>query len=100
MAKARAALDALKQAVRAEGGAAAQPSVSGVSAEPRVDGGPMPDLAQLNWKELQDELYKAHELNDQPEACAEGGRRIRAIFEEYARRGVKKVAPLVIREPG
>jgi hypothetical protein len=99
IAKARAALDALKQAVRAVGGAAAQPSVSGVSAEPRADGGPMPELARLNWKELQDELYKAHELNDQPEACAEGGRRIRAIFEEYARRGVKKVASAVIREP-
>jgi hypothetical protein len=97
IAKARAALDALKQAVRAVGGAAAQPSVSGVSAEPRADGAPMPELARLNWKELQDELYKAHELNDNAETCAEGGRRIRAVFEEYARRGVRKVVPPVIR---
>jgi hypothetical protein len=59
----------------------------------------MPELARLNWKELQDELYKARELNDKPETCAEGARRIRAIFAEYARRGVKKVAPPAIREP-
>lgn len=100
IARAREALDALKRAVRAEGAAPVPlPIASGLAAEPRADGSPVPDLTRLNWKELQDELYKAHELKDRPETCVEGARRIRAIFTEYARRGVKRVAPPVIREP-
>ncbi len=99
IAKTREALERLKRTVRAEEGlleTAGQAAPPG--GEPRAEGTEMPDPATLNWQELQDELYRAHELNDDPQTCQEGARRIRAIFREYERRGVTEFEPPNIRE--
>ncbi len=72
---------------------APEPAPSADVAEPRAEGEPMPDLTKLNWKELQDALYRAHELRDTPETREDGARRVRAIREEYARRGVRAGPP-------
>ncbi|MFO8006717.1 MAG: hypothetical protein R6V05_03180 [Candidatus Brocadiia bacterium] len=98
--RAREALERLKRAVGPQIAFAGEETMqSAGGAEPKAeDGAPMPDPATLNWQELQDELYRAHELNDQPETREEGARRIRAIFDEYARRGITNVEPPRIRE--
>jgi hypothetical protein len=93
IAKARATLASLKAAVGADAAMLGEGAAEVDSAEPRADGTEMPALASLNWQELQDELYKAHEIKDNPDTREEGVRRIRAIFEEYARRDVTKATP-------
>ena len=47
------------------------------------------EVPSLNWKELQDALYYGHDLNDQPATCKQGADLIRAVYEEYERRGLK-----------
>ncbi len=93
--RARQALERLKQAVGPQAAFAVERTMASAGgAEPKADAEtPMPDPATLNWQELQDELYRAHELNDRPKTRQEGARRIRAIFDEYARRGVTNTVP-------
>ncbi len=50
-----------------------------------------PDLRNLNWYYLQKAMYAAWSLYDQPATTEEGRQRIRAVYDEYARRGVSKV---------
>lgn len=45
-------------------------------------------LPDLNWQELQEWLYSAHAVRDNAETREEGVKQIRAIYAEYARRGV------------
>jgi hypothetical protein len=90
IARTREALEDLKRVVHAAGGAGV---ASMAGAEPRADEGPMPNPTGLSWKELQDELYKAWQLHDSEDRKDEGDRRIVAVYEEYARRGVRKVVP-------
>jgi len=92
---AREALEELKRAVRADVAVTAQtPVASMAGAEVRADDGPMPDAAGLNWKELQDELYRAYQLWDATATAEEGRRRVEAIHEEYRRRGVHPGPPV------
>ena len=51
----------------------------------------MTDWTQLNWYELQHALYDAHAERDNEETREQGIEKIRAIYEEYARRGVTQV---------
>ncbi len=48
------------------------------------------DLRKLTWYDLQKALYQAHGLYDQPDTREEGRRRIHAVYDEYARRGVTR----------
>jgi hypothetical protein len=50
------------------------------------------DLTKRNWVQLQQALYDARRQHDAPETRTEGRRRILAVYAEYARRGVTKVA--------
>jgi hypothetical protein len=95
IARARQALEELKRAVRADVGVTAEtPAASMAGAEVRAGEGPMPDPAGLNWKQLQDELYKAYQIWDAPGTAEEGERRVEAIYEEYRRRGVHPGPPV------
>ncbi|MGD2174085.1 MAG: hypothetical protein PVJ27_01680 [Candidatus Brocadiaceae bacterium] len=93
--RAREALNRLERAVGPEAVVIEEAErVSAGGAEPKAEEGvPMPDLTGLNWQELQDELYRAWDLHNDPETREEGDQRIRAIYEEYARRGVTDVVP-------
>ncbi len=94
--KTRAALERLKRTVRAEEGLVeAHGGAVGKEAAPKP--GPA-DLSELNWQALQEELYRAHALNDEPDTCEGGARRIREVFAEYERRGVTDCEPPRIKE--
>jgi hypothetical protein len=45
-------------------------------------------LGELSWEQLQHALYAAHDMYDREETREEGRRKIVAIYDEYARRGV------------
>jgi hypothetical protein len=47
-----------------------------------------PDLKSLNFYYLQKAIYEAHAKYDQPATREEGRKRINAVYDEYARRGV------------
>ena len=49
-------------------------------------------MKKLNWIDLQRALYDAWRQYDTPKTRALGRRRIRAVYAEYARRGVRNVA--------
>jgi hypothetical protein len=51
----------------------------------------MIDYKKMNWKDLQDALYEAHGLYDKQPTREEGRKKIKDIYDEYARRGVTKV---------
>ncbi len=97
--KTRQALERLKAAI---GGPRAATAVEEAeSAAKRVITRPFTpeEVPELNLTELQDALYYAHELNDQPETCADGAALIRAIFDEYEERGLVPHEPPRLREP-
>jgi hypothetical protein len=50
-----------------------------------------PDLKALNWYWLQKEMYASWAIFDTPGAKEEGRKRIKAVYAEYARRGVQNV---------
>ncbi len=50
-----------------------------------------PELRNLNWYYLQKAMYAAWAIYDQPGTKEEGRKRIREVYDEYARRGVSKV---------
>jgi hypothetical protein len=88
IAKARAALDRLEQVVPRDSGE------GGVVYEGEPTGTEVPEgLSGLNWKQLQDALYAAHNLNDRAETREQGAELIRRVFGEYARRGIGNPAP-------
>ena len=50
-----------------------------------------PDLKRLNWYYLQKAMYAAWAIFDTPATKEEGRTRIKAVYAEYARRGVENV---------
>lgn len=50
-----------------------------------------PDLTRLNWYWLQKEMYASWAIFDKPDTKEEGRKRIKAVYAEYARRGVQNV---------
>ena len=91
IARTREALERLKRTVRAEEGLVEAPEGA---AEKEAAPKPTPaDLSELNWQELQEELYRAHALNDEPDTCEDGAKRIQEVFAEYERRGVTDCEP-------
>ena len=49
-------------------------------------------MKKLNWVQLQQALYDAWRVYDTPDTKATGRKQIRAVYAEYRRRGVTKVA--------
>ena len=96
IAKTREALAALKAAVGATPGAA-QAAPESASKQVLTRAITVEEVPKLNWKELQDALYYGHDLNDKPGPCQQGADLIRAVFEEYGRRGLKDLEPPIIR---
>lgn len=65
----------------------------------------LPQYSRMNWYILQQALYAAHDEFDNPKTRPTGEKKIRAIWGEYARRGMKNaigpshVAQLNLRIP-
>jgi hypothetical protein len=83
IAKAREALDEIADAV----GSGPLPEYTGEPAHKLVEFDE-DRLPELDWETLQQWLYSAHLTHDQEETRQEGARQIKAIYQEYARRGV------------
>lgn len=49
------------------------------------------DLTKLNWYCLQKAMYEAWGMYDKPDTKEQGRTRIKAVYAEYARRGVSQV---------
>ncbi|MFW6189393.1 MAG: hypothetical protein ACOC7T_03085 [Planctomycetota bacterium] len=84
---AREALEKLKSAVGRTGGEADQPEAESATKEVQTREFSAEELPELNLKELQDALYYAHDLNDAAATEEEGAGLIRAVFDEYEKRG-------------
>ncbi len=86
IARAREALDEIAAAV----GIARAPELQG-GADHAVIPFDEDNLPKLDWKELQEQIYSAHKLVDDPATRDEGVRQLKLIYAEYARRGVRDV---------
>lgn len=54
-------------------------------------GATVADLTKLNWYYLQKAMYEAWSMYDKAETKEQGRSRIKAVYDEYARRGVSDV---------
>lgn len=54
-------------------------------------GAKVADLTKLNWYYLQKAMYEAWGMYDKPDTKEQGRTRIKAVYEEYVRRGVSQV---------
>jgi len=57
----------------------------------KVAAGKAADLTKLNWYHLQKAMYEAWGMFDKAQTKEVGRMRIKAVYEEYARRGVVDV---------